>query len=312
MKPARWLAYALVIYAAAVSCRRAPAPIPAPPGEAPRGLFKEANVAGKFYPAGKDELAAAVQSRLAAAPAKLAADKVVAVFVPHAGYDYSAGVAAVAYRQVEGRKPATVVLLGPSHHYALDEIAAATYDGFETPLGTVDMDNDFAAAVEKGCADVRRDNLPFAEEHGIEVQLPFVQTLFPGARVAPFIFCTHDAASAERFGKALAAAVAVRKDDVLVVATCDLSHYHPYDEAEKLDGAYVKTFERFDPAAVFAEGEKGEFEIDAPGPVAAAMWAARELGATKAVALEYKNSGDVTGDKSAGVVGYFAGALVKP
>jgi hypothetical protein len=284
----------------------------APTAEAPASpAVKEANVAGQFYPGDADELAAAVKARLGDAEKTLDAEKVVAIIVPHAGYEYSGGVGATAFRQVEGRRPTTVVLLGPSHHCGGYEIAAGTYGGYETPLGVAEVDGDFVAAVAEKCPDVEYTNVPFEKEHGLEVQLPFVQTLFPGARVAPFIFCRHDGAAAGRFGRALAEVIDDSDGDVLIVTTVDLSHYHPYDEAVGLDRAFLETYERFDAGAIFRGQTDGEFEIDAPGPVAATFNCAKKLGATEAVTLEYKNSGDVTGDSSRGVVGYAAAAVVK-
>jgi AmmeMemoRadiSam system protein B len=274
-------------------------------------LVKPPNVAGSFYPGDAEKLSADVESRLGAAEPSLEAEDVIAVVTPHAGYEYSGGVAATAFRQLEGRHPATVVLLGPSHHCATDEIATGTYDGYETPLGVVPVDAPFVKAVAERCPEVAFTNVPFAAEHCLEVQLPFVQKLFGETRIAPFIFCRHDAGAAESFGKALAAAIEAHDRDVLIVATCDLSHYHPYDEAVKLDRAFLATFERFDPAEIYQRLESGDFEIDAPGPVAATFWCAKELGATKAVTLDYKNSGDVTGDASRGVVGYIAAAVLR-
>jgi AmmeMemoRadiSam system protein B len=278
---------------------------------AEKALVKPPNVAGMFYPGDADELKAVVEDLLASAEASVPADNVVAIITPHAGYEYSGAVAATAFRQLQGRRPATVVLLGPSHHCASPGIATGTYDGYETPLGVARVDVDLVAAVAEGCADVTYSNVPYAREHCLEVQLPFVQTLFPEARVAPFIFCQHDAGAAARFGKALAEAVKAKDSDVVVLATCDLSHYHPYDEAVKLDRAFVRAFERFDEAAIFVGQEAGEFEIDAPGAVAATFWYGETLGATEALALEYKNSGDVTGDTSGGVVGYVAAAVAE-
>jgi len=303
---------AAAVAAACLACGAEKKPaVPTASGPPPEGLVKEPNVAGTFYPAARDELAALVRARLGAAQPSLDAAAVVAIFTPHAGYEYSGGVAAAAFKQLQGRRPTTVVLLGPSHYMAAPEIAAPTYDGFATPLGTVPVDNALIAAVESTCAAVRRDNAPFAREHCLEVQMPFIQIMFPDARLAPFIFCYHDAAAAERFGRSLATATRARREDIVIVATCDLSHYHPYDEAVKLDRSFVRAFEKFDAAAVVAGAEGGAFEIDAPGVIVAALVAGRELGATAAKTLDNRNSGDVTGEKGAGVVGYFAGALVK-
>lgn len=278
---------------------------------AEKALVKSPNVAGTFYPGDADELRAAVEDMLAGAEESLPADDVVAIITPHAGYPYSGAVAATAFRQLQGLRPATVVLLGPSHYCASPGIATGTYDGYETPLGVVRVDAELVTAVAEGCGDVTYSNVPFAREHCLEVQLPFVQTLFPEARIAPFIFCQQDEDAAAKFGEALAKAVAAADADVVMVATCDLSHYHPYDEAVKLDRSFVETFEGFDEAAIFVGQDTGEFEIDAPGVVAAAFWYGKARGATEAVALDYKNSGDVTGDVSGGVVGYAAAAVVE-
>jgi AmmeMemoRadiSam system protein B len=297
---------------AATSCKKGVSERPAATERvAEKTVFKPPNVAGTFYPGDADELKAAVERLLEGADASIPADDVVAIITPHAGYQYSGAVAATAFRQLQGRRPATVVLVGPSHHCGSPGIATGTYDGYETPLGVALVDVELVAAVAEGCGDVTYSNVPFAREHCLEVQLPFVQTLFPEARIAPFIFCQHDAGAAARFGEALAKAVAAKDSDVVMVATCDLSHYHPYDEAVKLDRSFVESFERFDEAAIFVGQDTGEFEIDAPGVVAAAFWYGKAMGATEAAALEYKNSGDVTGDASGGVVGYVAAAVVE-
>jgi AmmeMemoRadiSam system protein B len=307
-----WIFAAVGVLAfAASACKKNDGEKSTVEGSAEVGLVKTPNVAGTFYPADAAELAATVKGFLEDARASERAEDVVAIITPHAGYPYSGAVAATAFRQLEGRHPATVVLLGPSHYCASPSIAAGTYDGYETPLGVARVDGEFVAAVAERCADVTYTNVPFAREHCLEVQLPFVQTLFPEARVAPFIFCRQDPAATATFGGALDEVAQASGGDVVVVATCDLSHYHPYDEAVVLDRAFVRTLESFDEGAVFAGEETGEFEIDAPGVVAATLRYAKARGATKAVALECKNSGDVTGDASGGVVGYIAAAVMK-
>lgn len=311
MKTAWSVVAALILALAASACKKNDNGSPAAEGSAEVGQVKTPNVAGTFYPADAAELAATVKGFLEGARMSERAEDVVAIITPHAGYPYSGAVAATAFRQLQGRRPATVVLLGPSHYCASPSIATGTYDGYETPIGVANVDREFVAAVAERCADVTYTNVPFAREHCLEVQLPFIQTLFPEARVAPFIFCRQDPAAAAAFGAALAEVAQASRGDVVVVATCDLSHYHPYDEAVVLDRAFVRTLESFDEAAVFAGEETGEFEIDAPGVVAATLHYAKARGGTKAVALECRNSGDVTGNASGGVVGYIAAAVMK-
>ena len=296
---------------AAATCKKA-APPPAEGGGAAAPNVKAAVAAGRFYPGDADELRRAVRGYLDAATPEGAPAGVVAVFTPHAGYEYSGLIAAAAYCQLGDRKPDTFVILAPSHHYGPEAgIAAPTYDGFATPLGTVPVDRALVEAVTAACPAVSAADAPFEAEHAVEVQLPFIQVLAPGAAVAPFVFCRQDEEAATAFGHALAKAIRERGGDVVIVCTCDLSHYHPYDEARALDGEFVRTFKTFDAAAVTAAVAAARTEIDAPGPVVAAFTAARDLGAEKTLVLAQRNSGDVTGDASAGVVGYFAGAAVK-
>ncbi len=311
MKIARVFAAVVVLVFAASACKKNDSGKPTAESTAEVGSVKTPNVAGTFYPGDADELAATVEGFLASVDASENANDVVAIITPHAGYPYSGAVAATAFRQLRGRRPATVVLLGPSHYCTSPGIAAGTYDGYATPLGVVKVDREFVGAVTERCGDVTYSDAPFVREHCLEVQLPFVQTIFPESRVAPFIFCRHDPAAAAAFGDAVGEVARASNGDVVLVATCDLSHYHPYDEAVALDRAFIKTLEKFNEGAIFGGQEAGEFEIDAPGVVAATFRCAKALGATKVVALEYKNSGDVTGDVSGGVVGYVAAAVVK-
>jgi AmmeMemoRadiSam system protein B len=310
-RPVSGLVTAFGVLVALAACKSAPAPPAAAGADEKTRTVKTTNVAGAFYPADKDALESGVESYYEAVKVGGEPGNVVAVFTPHAGYDYSGLIAAVAFGQLGARKPATFVILAPSHHVGPEGgVAAPTYDAFATPLGEIAVDKPLVAAISGGCDAVVANDAAFAKEHAVEVQLPFIRVLNADARVAPFIFCRQDDASATAFGKALAAAVKGR-EDVVIVCTCDLSHYHPYDEARALDAAFVATFERFDAAAVFAGDAAGTFEIDAPGPVAATFVAARELGAAKAVPLVQRNSGDVTGDKSEGVVGYFAAVVTR-
>ncbi|MEE8639678.1 MAG: AmmeMemoRadiSam system protein B, partial [bacterium] len=157
---------------AATSCKKDVAETSeAAESPAEKAPVKPPNVAGMFYPADAGELAATVDELLENAEGALPADDVLAVITPHAGYEYSGAVAATAFRQLEGRRPATVVLIGPSHHCASPGIATGTYDGYETPLGVVRVDVELVAAVVDGCADVTYSDVPYAREHCLEVQL---------------------------------------------------------------------------------------------------------------------------------------------
>src|SRR5688500_7911117 len=143
-------------------------------------------VAGMFYPAQPDALMRVVNAAVAASTADQVPAK--AIVAPHAGYVYSGAIAGSAYRSVAhlGDAIKRVVLIGPSHRMAFDGIVAPSATGLETPLGTVAID---AAALTRALAlpEVRIFDAPFDGEHALEVELPFIQTLFPRASVIPFL-----------------------------------------------------------------------------------------------------------------------------
>ena len=268
---------------------------------------KTPNEAGTFYPGEAEELARTVDDMLAAAETKPRAD-VGAILVPHAGYVYSGAVTAEAFAAVAGYAPETVVLFGPSHYMPFPGVAAPAHDAFETPLGALAVDAELVSDVIGKTGTVNYMDEPFDEEHCLEVQMPFIQRVFGDAKIAPFLFGAPDADVGYAFGEALGEALEGR--NVLIVVTSDLSHYHPYDEVVALDKAFIEAFETGDPAVVLETDESGRSEVDAPAAVVAAMVAAKALGYANCEILLYKNSGDVTGDKSA-VVGYPAGVIGK-
>jgi AmmeMemoRadiSam system protein B len=228
--------------------------------------------------------------------------------VPHAGYAYSGGVTAEAFAAVAGYAPDTVVLFGPSHYMAFPGVAAPSYDAFETPLGALAVDRELVSSVTAKTETVKEMDEPFDKEHCLEVQMPFVQRVLGDVKIAPFVFGVPDADVGYAFGEALGEALTGR--NALIVVTSDLSHYHPYDQAVALDTAFVEAFKTGDPAVVLETDESGRSEVDAPAAVVAAMVAAKKLGYTDCDILLYRNSGDVTGDKSA-VVGYSAGIITR-
>ncbi len=271
---------------------------------------KETAVAGTFYPGDPQELGGMLDGFFEEANVEpLPAGDVFAIFVPHAGYVYSGACAAHAYKAASLQTPETIVLLSPSHYGFFNGVAYPNYDEFATPLGNIEISKSSIEAIATGNDICVCDNNPFAEEHGIEVQLPFIRKTWPGAKIAPFIFGNPDKETAVKFAENLLEYIKSR-DDVLVVATCDLSHYHPYEEAVKLDGAFLAAFKTGDTDAIYEAVENGECEIDAPGAVCAALIAGAECGFTRTEVLDVRNSGDVSGDKSR-VVGYWAAVLAK-
>ena len=272
------------------------------------GNVRKAAVAGQWYPKIAAPLAAAVDAHLAAADSGGAAVRgdLVALIAPHAGLMYSGPVAAHAYRLLRGRDFDVAVLVGPSHAAGFDGVALYPSGGFDTPFGVMTIDADTARAIAAATPIVRDHPAAHAHEHSLEMQLPFLARLAPAVPIVPLLMGYQTAATAAALGDALA--VALRGRRALLVASTDLSHYHDAATAAALDRVVIDCVARFDADALQAALDTTPAHACGGGPTVAVMRAARAAGARDAVILNYGDSGDVSGDKSA-VVGYLAAAL---
>lgn len=280
-------------------------------GADPAGI-RPAGVAGAFYPADATQLAAMVDGFLAKADVPAIPD-LVAIVSPHAGYPYSGGVAAYSYALLKGRQYSRVVVIAPSHYEALD--FASVYDGsaYTTPLGQVLVDREFAARLAGKSPLIRLSSSGHTvsgerSEHAIEVELPFLQRTLGKFQLVPIIMGDQSYEACRALGVALASLV--RGTNTLIVASSDLSHYHPYGDAVRIDHKTLKAIEEWDYLSLARNFQAEIWEACGGGPIVAAMIAAERLGANRAEVLKYANSGDVTGDRSR-VVGYGAVAFSK-
>jgi hypothetical protein len=266
---------------------------------------RKAAVAGRWYPGSAQALTAAVDGHLATADRDVDGD-LVALIAPHAGLMYSGPVAAHAYRLVRGRRFDVAVLVGPSHVAGFDGVSLFASGGFDSPFGVAAIDSDCAQALLALRTIVRDDPAAHAREHSLEMQLPFLQRLAPASRIVPLLMGYQTAATARALGDALAAALRGRR--ALLIASTDLSHYHDAATAAALDRVVIDCVARFDADALQAALDARPDHACGGGPTVAVMRAARLLGARDALVLDYADSGDVSGDKSA-VVGYLAAAF---
>ena len=264
-------------------------------------------VAGRWYPGDRPGLAGEVDARLAAAPPRELGGRLLGLVSPHAGLRYSGTVAAEAFALLRGRRSLTAVLVGPSHRVAFDGVAVYAQGAFETPLGMVRVDEDVADALLAAHPSITADPWPHREEHSLEMQLPFLQRVVPDVRIVPVLLGSQTAAEVEVASEALAAALAGR--DAVIVASTDLSHYQPASRAADLDARVTDCVARLDPEMLLARLEAYRGHACGGGALAAAMMAARALGACRGDVLRYADSGDVEGGDKSRVVGYMAAAL---
>lgn len=250
-------------------------------------------VAGSFYPGDAQTLAAEVDRMLAAALGARAGRPAPprALVVPHAGYVYSGPVAATAYATVAGADVGRVVVFGPAHRVPLRGLAVPSAAVCATPLGPVEVAEDARATlVERGLAAV--DDDAHALEHSLEVQLPFLQRVLPGAPVLPVAVGAADARLVE------AAIDAVWDEHTLVVVSSDLSHYESYAAAREHDAATAATIVRADADSIATRDACGAFALRG------LLRAVRPRGLVVR-ALDLRSSGDTSGPRDQ-VVGYGA------
>ncbi len=268
-------------------------------------------IAGQWYPDDPHLLAESVDSYLDNAQLPELSGKILGVVAPHAGHRYSGPVAGYAYKAVHGAAPDLVVVLSPMHHPHLQPLITSAHDGYLTPLGPVLIDHDAVRSLDaslqtklgQGLTPIYRDS-----EHALEIQLPFLQHVLPGAfKLLPVMMRDQGETTARALGQALAETLAGR--EILLVASTDLSHFYNQTAAKQLDSEVLRRIEAFDPEQVVQVEQEGLGFACGRGAVAAVLWAAQALGAVTVKILHYATSGDVTGDYSA-VVGYGAAAIL--
>jgi AmmeMemoRadiSam system protein B len=253
-------------------------------------------VAGLFYPADAGELKREVQEYLAAAPPFDLSPK--ALIVPHAGYIYSGAIAATAYATLRkiSRKIRRVILLGPTHRVAIRGIALPGVDAFDTPLGRVLIDAAAADAI-KHLAQVTTSPLAHAQEHALEVQLPFLQCVLSDFTLLPLAVGEASAADVARVLECLWGG-----EETLIVVSSDLSHYLPYATSQRIDHETVQ--------AILNLAQPIAHERACGGTPVSGLMIAAAHHHLRPHLLELKNSGDTAGDRDR-VVGYAALAFTE-
>lgn len=275
-------------------------------------------VAGQFYPSDPAHLKLAVQQFLEdAVPPSV--EKPVALVVPHAGYLFAGQIIADGYRQVKGQTYDTVVILGTNHTSGdLNGVSVYPRGAYRTPLGDVPIDEEITSALLKEDSDCTSNTAAQVSEHSVEVQVPFIQTLFPSAKIVATVVGMPEPNvrdMCERFGKALAKVVKGKR--VLIVASSDLSHYPRYEDAEDVDRQTLEAIARLNPGQFASKADSLVMSRSIPNletcacgeaPIMVAMTAAKALGATHGVVVSYANAGDAIAEDRSRVVGY--GAVV--
>lgn len=247
-------------------------------------------VAGLFYPDEPDRLRQTVTALLDAAPVETLLGPPAAYVVPHAGHVYSGSTAALAYQRMRLDPPSQVLLLGPAHRVRLRGLALSPADLFQSPLGEIRVDDELRERVS-GLPQVSTSVEAHAQEHSLEVQLPFLSVVAPEATVLPLVV---GSATAAEVADVIETALGDDPSDTLLLISTDLSHYHPYAEAKAIDQATIDMIGRRE--QVQHDRACGATPLNGAIEVACRRdWDVSLLGAC--------SSGDTAGDRDR-VVGY--------
>jgi len=288
-------------------------------------MHRSPAVAGHFYKATPEALKKQVEGFIIEGAIK---QKAIGIVVPHAGLIYSGAVAGAVYSSTE--LPDTIVLIGPNHTGLGAGISLMANGSWETPLGTVEIDEALAAAILSQSGRIHEDSMAHLREHSLEVQLPFIQYFKKQFKIVPIQMLDTRLDTCLDIGKAIAEAIRVvgrqlrgksRSSDqseadnpkttisnALIIASSDMSHYEKAEKAKEKDSKAIHSILNLDPEGLYRVVRDYEITMCGYGPTVAMLVAAKILGATKAELIKYSNSGETSGDYDK-VVGY-AGLVI--
>ncbi|MDI6643603.1 MAG: AmmeMemoRadiSam system protein B [Methanobacteriaceae archaeon] len=226
------------------------------------------------------------------------------VIAPHAGYAASGPIAAhTYYKIIEDGFPETFIILCPNHYGIGSGVSTMTSGKWETPLGHVEIDHEFAQHLIENSGIIDSESSSHEREHSCEVQVPFLQYFKEDFKIVPISMWMQDIETSTEIGMAIKNTVDNLGRDVIVIASTDFTHYEPQEAAQAKDQQVLDAIAMFDEKLMVKRVSELNITMCGYGPVAATMVASKGMGAQKSEIIKYGTSGDVIGDLSE-VVGY--------
>lgn len=266
-------------------------------------MIRKARFAGSWYPGDPVSLRAALERFVRPELPEIGALGIVS---PHAGYVYSGAVAGKTYARVLVPNLAVVACV---NHRGIGARAALMASGsWETPFGTVPVEESFCRLLLQNCPLLADDATAHQREHSLELQVPFLQYRSPHVRLAPICLQDLSYAECEALGRAIAETIRAFGERALLVASTDMSHFEPQEIARELDRQAIEKILALDPKRLYDVVRRKRISMCGVIPTTAILSACLELGASQTELVCYATSGDVSGDVSS-VVGY-AGIVI--
>lgn len=271
-------------------------------------MVRKPVVAGSFYPADSSNLSSTIDQYLSSVDVELEGE-IFGLVSPHAGYVYSGQTAAFAYNALKNKDKKLVILLGPSHRYYVKGFSVCDEGEWETPLGAVKIDKDFASKLKAHSELIINEPEAHSQEHSLEVQVPFLQKVLDDFKIVPIAFNFDEPSLLGVLSTALTEELKNREDWVIVAST-DLYHGYNYSKAKDVTDKVNKYLLKLDYEGLLEYDREmrksGVCAACGCSGIAVLMQVMKNLGIVKVELLEKTTSGDVTGDKSGYVVGYGA------
>jgi len=263
-------------------------------------------VAGMFYPSDPVELKETIKKLLDNNRPSKKYKNIIGIISPHAGYIYSGESAAFAYNVLnENSNFKTAIIISPGHHEYFRGCSIFTGDAYDTPLGKIAVNKKLSEQIINNSKDVRFSDMGHEKEHALEVQLPFLQVIKKDFTIVPIVMGDQNAVYVQDLSKALASVI---NDDVVIIASSDLSHFHSKKEAQKLDKIIIDRINNFEYPELYNDLASRKTEACGGGGIVALLETADIVGKNKAEVLSYTDSSNVTLDTT-NVVGYLSAVV---
>jgi len=264
-------------------------------------LNRKAAVSGMFYSSDPVELRSGIE-QLIEESGRVPDASVTGIVSPHAGYVYSGRTAAAAFASSPAAVQ-TVVVIAPCHRFPVTGASVFAGEGYETPIGVARVNSLIVNSLQR--MGFGYEPGAHAWEHAEEVQVPFIQVRWPDARIVPIVQGAVSSSFSTRLASAIAESASL-EEGVFVVASSDLSHYHPLETAREMDNRFIEAFLSGRAVEIESLVRRGAAEACGAGPVMTLLDWAAQSGAFEPSLVAYDTSASASGDSSA-VVGYMAG-----
>ncbi|MBU2257575.1 MAG: AmmeMemoRadiSam system protein B, partial [Candidatus Omnitrophica bacterium] len=258
-----------------------------------KSRIRKAVVAGQFYPSLKEDIFSQIESFIDNKAEKCDG---LACVLPHAGYMYSGKVAVETISRLKVRKK--IILLGPNHTGYGARFSLMSEGVWMTPLGQVKIAEVLAKGMLSGSKYLKSDHLAHDYEHSLEVELPILQYFNPDFEIVPVTILSQDKTALKDLGREIAEAVKVsdNPNDIMIIASSDMTHYEPQKQAEQKDKEAIEAILSLDEERLFDKVKRLNITMCGYAAVIVMLSAVKLLGAKSAKLVSYMTSGQASGD----------------